>query len=280
MSEGSLAWRNFEVELPQSKTVQFMMQVKPVISRFSTRDLFNVITNTMRISILAAWTAPEIASLKTDLPDVILISIDTLRADALGCYGCNRNTSPAIDAFAGEGILFKNAFSQSTWTLPSHMSLLTGRFPNELFNTLHYLPLEELETPGSGLKGISQETLPEALGKNGYYCAGFTDGVYVSSYYGFYKGFHYYDEKYGPGENSFKLARQWIDKNKEKRLFLFLHTYLVHDYKWLERGDYVTRKGQTSEETNELLHATRELFPECADPASFLTGDWKKRQKD
>ena len=60
---------------------------------------------------------------------IILISLDTLRADHLSCYGYHRNTSPNIDAFAKEGILFENALVQSSWTLPSHMSIMTSLYP-------------------------------------------------------------------------------------------------------------------------------------------------------
>jgi hypothetical protein len=60
---------------------------------------------------------------------LILISIDTLRADHLGCYGYERPTSPAIDAMAEEGVVFDDASATSPWTLPSHASLLTGLYP-------------------------------------------------------------------------------------------------------------------------------------------------------
>ena len=60
---------------------------------------------------------------------VILISIDTLRADRLGAYGYDRETSPSIDALARRGTLFENALSESGWTLPAHVTMLTGRSP-------------------------------------------------------------------------------------------------------------------------------------------------------
>ncbi len=62
-------------------------------------------------------------------PNVLVISADTLRPDHLGCYGYERNTSPNIDALARRGALFSNALSTSSWTLPSHASMLTGRYP-------------------------------------------------------------------------------------------------------------------------------------------------------
>ena len=61
---------------------------------------------------------------------VILISLDTLRADHLGCYGHERNTSPNLDALAAEGVVFEQVVAPAPWTLPSHASLLTGRYPS------------------------------------------------------------------------------------------------------------------------------------------------------
>lgn len=65
----------------------------------------------------------------TGSPNVLLISIDTLRKDHLGCYGYSRPTSPNIDQLANAGVVFDNMISTSTWTLPAHASMLTGRYP-------------------------------------------------------------------------------------------------------------------------------------------------------
>ena len=62
----------------------------------------------------------------SERPNVILISLDTLRADRISCYGHDRETSPRLDAFAREGVLCEEAVSTSSWTLPSHWSMLTG----------------------------------------------------------------------------------------------------------------------------------------------------------
>src|SRR5690606_10421579 len=72
--------------------------------------------------VLAREKRPE------DIP-VILISCDTLRPDHLSCYGYERKTSPNLDAFAQEAVLFENAVSQYVWTLASHMTMLTGQYP-------------------------------------------------------------------------------------------------------------------------------------------------------
>src|ERR1700752_4646086 len=64
-----------------------------------------------------------------DQPNIILITIDTLRADHLGCYGYKQNTSPNIDRLASRGLIFRNAFATAPITLPSHASILTGLYP-------------------------------------------------------------------------------------------------------------------------------------------------------
>lgn len=69
-------------------------------------------------------------------PDIILISIDSLRADRLGIYGHDRDTSPNLDRLAAESVVFENAFSTTSWTLPSHASMLTGLYP-EVHGAVH-----------------------------------------------------------------------------------------------------------------------------------------------
>ena len=91
--------------------------------------MFIVITLIFSLSIsgIYLWWALS----KNQIPQgVILISLDTLRADHLGVYGYHRNTSPAIDALAEESVVFENAVVQSPWTLPSHMSIMTSLYPS------------------------------------------------------------------------------------------------------------------------------------------------------
>ena len=92
-----------------------------------------------------------------DSPNVILISVDTLRADHLGCYGYERDTSPFLDSLAADGVVFENAYAQSSWTLASHMSLFTGRYPHN----------HGVETPELSLSE-SVATLTESLKGAGY----------------------------------------------------------------------------------------------------------------
>jgi arylsulfatase A-like enzyme len=159
-------------------------------------------------------------SLDRDRPSVILISIDTLRADHLSCYGYSRNTSPNIDRFAQDGVLFTNTIAQSSWTLPSHMSMLTGLYPSG-----HGV----LSTDNKLSEG--QSTLGELLQNVGYETAAITDGGNVNHRFG-YQGFDFFDDKpvqtWGSIEVTYTKAVNWSRKNNSKPFFLFLHTYQVH----------------------------------------------------
>ena len=158
-------------------------------------------------------------------PNMILISIDTLRADHLGSYDYERDTSPNIDRLAAEGVRFENAFSTSMWTLPAHASLLTG-----LYSSHHGAYRFGMGTP----LGRELRTLPELLSQRGYETAGFTGGVYVSAALGFDQGFDLFREPmhtFAKGvsfEERVDQALEWIEARKRQPWFLFLHTYDVH----------------------------------------------------
>lgn len=158
-------------------------------------------------------------------PNVILISIDTLRADHLGCYGYKRDTSPNIDKFAKESVLFKNSRSQSHWTCPSHLSLLTSLFPSVF---------KVWEWPNPGRLSNKYLTLAEILKNEGYKTAAFTEGVVVSEKYGFKQGFdEFYEPLHASAEgdirNTFnRYAIEWINRKKKDKMFIFLHCYDVH----------------------------------------------------
>jgi len=162
---------------------------------------------------------------------VILISLDTLRPDHLGCYGYKRNTSPNIDSFArDDAVMFKSAYAQSPYTLTSHMCMLTGLYPEA------HMVLQ----PNFSDKGKTQYlkedivTLAEAFKEEGYITSAFTDGLLVDHKYGFDQGFDEYRDmrKTGAHLNGFrkfgKDLLDWIKDNKNKDFFLFVHTYDTH----------------------------------------------------
>ncbi len=116
-------------------------------------------------------------------PNVVLIAIDTLRSDHLGCYGYSRPTSPNIDQFASEGVIFEQCYSIASWTLPSFMSMFTGLMP-----AVHRC------TQDRDRLSSSIPTLPEQFKKRGYYCAAVICNPHLNGKYGFGRGFDLYDD--------------------------------------------------------------------------------------
>jgi arylsulfatase A-like enzyme len=149
---------------------------------------------------------------------IILISLDTLRADHLGTYGYHRNTSPTIDAFAEGSITFENAVVQSPWTLPSHMSIMTSLYPS-------FHGVVDISTSSQGEKCIK---LAELLHEGGYQTAAFVDGGFVSGHWGFHPGFDVYDDQGGGIAQILPRAKRWLHKHKAAPFFLFLHCYDIH----------------------------------------------------
>ncbi len=150
-------------------------------------------------------------------PNVILISLDTLRADYLGCYGDGRTVSPAIDRLAERSILFERAYSQAPNTLPSHKSLLTSRFPsvNRGAANVDKLP------PWSTLA-------PEIFREAGYRTCGIVDGFFLTDRFGMEQG---YDDFVGWGrraQNIVPRAIRWLDRHGDQPFFLFIHIYDIH----------------------------------------------------
>ena len=159
--------------------------------------------------------------------NIILISIDTLRADHLSAYGYSRPTSPSIDALAASGLLFRQAYSHSPKTTPSHMSLMTSLYPE-----VHRVLNRTGRVVDSKLSfGIP--TLAEILHAAGYRTAAFTAGGNVSRYIGFGRGFERFQHMPVDAAPTFEAGadalRAWVAEGGERPFFLFLHTVQVHD---------------------------------------------------
>ena len=152
--------------------------------------------------------------------NVVLISIDTCRADYLGCYGYSGGTTPNIDKLAGEGILFENVISPVPLTLPAHCSMLTGTIPP--YHGVH-------DNHNYWLDG-SNITLAEVLRERGFSTAAFVSAFVMDSQFGLGQGFEsYYDsfKRKGEtmranerrGEETTALAINWLEGHREKRFF-------------------------------------------------------------
>jgi arylsulfatase A-like enzyme len=153
------------------------------------------------------------------LPNLVLISIDTLRADRLGTYGYPLPTSPTLDhRLAAEGVTFEHVFSQSPKTTPSHMTMFTSLYPCE-----HGIELWEGATAGPVLNP-RVDTLAEVLRGAGYATAAFTGGAHMDRARGFDQGFQRYRH-----DDQLRRSREWLSAHAGHSFFLFFHTYQVHD---------------------------------------------------
>lgn len=166
-------------------------------------------------------------SVEQPRPNLVLVSIDTLRADHLTAYGYERSTSPEISRLASEGILFEQAFSQSPKTATSHMSLFTGVYP----------PAHRVANWGERqVRRLSDDvpTLATLLTRAGYRTEAHTEGGNVSARLGFDQGFEVYQEHRG-AEPVFAGASRALDRfvrhdvGARAPFFLFIHTFEVHD---------------------------------------------------
>ena len=173
-------------------------------------------------------------------PNIILLSADTLRADHLSCYGYFRKTSPNIDAFAKNSVLFQNAISQAPTTLPAHMSIFTSLTP-----LVHLCKIDPSNAnKGDNINNINFKkfnilrldekiaTLPLLLKENGYLTLGLNEGGGVAGSLGFDKGFDTYRlwRDLCKPMSGLEDVRKAIQESKEKKkpLFLFLHNYICH----------------------------------------------------
>ncbi|MDY7092655.1 MAG: sulfatase [Acidobacteriota bacterium] len=162
-------------------------------------------------------------------PNVLLLSIDTLRADHLGSYGYSRDTSPRLDALAAEGARFEQVYAPTPWTLPSHASLLTGVHAYDL----------GMRHKKSGIPDEAPR-LARSLAEAGYDTAAWVDSSpngYVGADRGFDQGFEQYHHAPHGKDLPYKYdmavtadrAVEWLEERTgEEPFFLFLHTKSVH----------------------------------------------------
>jgi arylsulfatase A-like enzyme len=149
--------------------------------------------------------------------NVVLISLDTLRADHLGLYGYERDTSPEIDAFARQGFVFERMLAPAPNTPPSQMAMMTSLYPGR-----HGF------TGNDDALGLEIETLASRLRAGGLQTAGFVDGGYLRAFFGFDRGFDVYDDDGGGFAAILPKALRWLDDHGDEPFFLFLHTYDIH----------------------------------------------------
>jgi arylsulfatase A-like enzyme len=165
--------------------------------------------------------SPSSKSTREGPPSIILISLDTLRADRLGAYGSDRGLSPNLDRFASESVVFEAAHSQGGETLFSHASLMTSRYPSEIGN-LDYLFQVDDQPP----------TLASVLSNYGFQTAGVVSGGHLGPGFGMDSGFSHYEvaQDWGGLVHAVPQALSWLDqRDTTQPFFLFLHSYDAHD---------------------------------------------------
>jgi arylsulfatase A-like enzyme len=233
------------------------------------------------VPIAAAALASCTANPPPEPVNLVLISIDSLRADHVHSYGYHRETSPTLDRLASEGTLFENVVAESSWTLPTHMTMLTG-LPAQTHGVEYF--------SGSRLAD-SYATLAETLGEHGYRSFGVFSGPYLHPIFGFGRGFDSYESAMGatvyddqsfdpnvPGSDAgvkeanfmshrtitshlvTEKAIELLGAARDEPFFLFLHYFDIHfDYLPPEElwrrfdPDYQgTMTGDAFQENNEI----------------------------
>jgi arylsulfatase A-like enzyme len=222
----------------------------------------------------------EVASLPEEFPtspNIVVIVVDSLRADHLSSYGYTRRTSPNVDLLAQQGVVFENAFSTAPWTKPSHASLLTGHYTSE---------------HGADVDEPLDDRLP-TLGEE-FQARGYRTGAFSANYevfnrrQGFGRGFHHFEDDYRSLANmvthtligrlveyyvlhqgfglEYKLDRKlapdvnqavvrWIDRDPSKPFFAFLNYFDVH-------APYTPPQPY------------RSMFSELENPGGLINTDW------
>lgn len=164
-------------------------------------------------------------------PDIVLVTIDTLRADALGFMGNRRVETPVLDRLASQGVVFENAHAHNVVTLPSHANILTGLYP-------YHHGIRD----NSGFRlDVSVPTLATLLKSRGYATGAFVGSFALDSRFGLTRGFDVYDDRYPrgrstldfemperPGTEVVAAGLKWWKEQDGKRRFLWVHLYDCH----------------------------------------------------
>ncbi|WP_010583983.1 sulfatase-like hydrolase/transferase [Schlesneria paludicola] len=181
------------------------------------------------IVALAALGAFAIWRLSSPRLNVILITLDTTRADRLGIYGDQNAQTTGFDVFAKDGVVFERAYAPAPITLPSHATLLTGLYP----------PEHGLRVNGSGQLGKEIPVLTEILKDRGYETGAFIAAVVLDSKYGLDRGFDTYDDEIQrsarhageprrDGQQVVDSALKWLQHRTAKPFFCWIHLYDAH----------------------------------------------------
>jgi arylsulfatase A-like enzyme/tetratricopeptide (TPR) repeat protein len=166
-------------------------------------------------------------------PNLLVVTLDTLRADRLGCYGYAAARTPRLDALAARGLRFAQATTVTPLTLPAHSSLFTGTFP----------PFHGVRDNGGFYLGEEQITLAEVLRDRGYRTGGFISAFVLDSRWGIQQGFDRYFDDFDltkfekaagmdaiqrPGAETVDEALRWLREDRSRPFFAWVHLYDPH----------------------------------------------------
>src|SRR5712692_2418004 len=183
------------------------------------------------IASVLLW-APAVLAAAGPSPNVVVITIDTLRADHLGCYGDQQIRTPNIDSLAADSVRFERAYTPVPVTLPAHTVIFTGTYP--MLSGMH-------DFSGNNLNS-SQPTLASVLERQGYTTGAVIGSAVLDSRFGLNQGFDFYydhfdfnrlqesnlEEMERPGNLVADVALDWLAKNHRNKFFLWMHLYDPH----------------------------------------------------
>ena len=210
LTEGDLSlpmteWRSFVLELDEYAGKPCLL----TLSLAAVEDVpYSVVVN-----------ASTYQKRSPDAYNVLLISLDGVRADHLSCYGYGRTTSPSIDRAAAEGVRFERCNAQAPWSFPSLFSMLVGEFPSVMWAD------QPMGEPARWFCG-NVPTLAQVLSTGGYQTGAITDGGPTVPQGGLYQGFNSFRVCESPRiESTYHHAARWLRENANAKLFLFVHSY-------------------------------------------------------
>src|SRR5580704_927988 len=173
-------------------------------------------------------------------PNIILLSIDSMAARHLGCYGYSRKTSPAMDRLAASGVLFENVIAQTNWTKPSLTSLHTSLYPSVHKTDSRGETGDRTDEQARNRANILDarfRTIAQEFKAGGYATAGLSNGGYAHSFFGFGRGFDYYENEGGGLKSCSYRMLQWVLKNPGVPFFTWMHAWDIH-FPYMDRPPY------------------------------------------
>jgi arylsulfatase A-like enzyme len=250
----SIVFRATAIESDEKETVLFEQSVGPEdgatgqwleatasLERWQGQELRVVLSTSSALEPdlpqgVPMWADPHVIAVGSGLPDVpnlLVVSIDTLRADRMSLHGYPVPTTPFIDAWARDNaVVFSTVVAPAPWTLPSHVSLFSG-LDAERHGINH--DVGGVRAIGGAASITSLDLMAERLGRVGYETAAFTGGAYVHPQYGFAQGFDRFSTWPDRARDELELETgidrtlEWMAGRSTAPFFAFLHTYAVHD---------------------------------------------------